>query len=91
MTLDLRESEIVEAVYESNHTWVSVEAKIDYELDPTVLFHLTEENAGDRFYYKKMTTKLHSLAIMLLLDLKMILKINNLFFENGKNTKVILN
>lgn len=32
MTLDLRESEIVEAVYESNHTWVSVEAKIDYEL-----------------------------------------------------------
>ncbi|PHK49818.1 isochorismate synthase [Staphylococcus edaphicus] len=53
MTLDLRESEIVEAVYESNHTWVSVEAKIDYELDPTVLFHMTEENAGDRFYYKK--------------------------------------
>ena len=57
MTLDLRESEIVEAVYESNHTWVSVEAKIDYELDPTVLFHLTEENAGDRFYYKKNDNK----------------------------------
>jgi menaquinone-specific isochorismate synthase len=35
MTLDVKESEIVEAVYESNQTWVSVEATLDYELDPT--------------------------------------------------------
>lgn len=90
MTLDVKESEIVEAVYESNHTWVSVEAKLNYELDPTVLFHVTEDSAGDRFYFKKMTTKLHSLAIMLLKDLKMTLKVNNLFSENGKNIKVIL-
>ena len=53
MTLDVKESEIVEAVYESNHTWVSVEAKLDYELEPTLLFHLTEDCAGDRFYFKK--------------------------------------
>lgn len=53
MTLDVKESEIVEAVYESNHTWVSVEAKLDYELEPTLLFHLTEYCAGDRFYFKK--------------------------------------
>lgn len=53
MTLDVKESEIVEAVYESNHTWVSVEAKLNYELDPTVLFHVTEDSAGDRFYFKK--------------------------------------
>lgn len=90
MTLDVKESEIVEAVYESKHTWVSVETKLNYELDPSVLFHITEDFAGDRFYFKKMTTKLHSLAIMLLKDLKMILKINNLFSENGKNIKVIL-
>ncbi|MBO1213957.1 isochorismate synthase [Staphylococcus nepalensis] len=53
MTLDVKESEIVEAVYESNQTWVSVEAKLDYELDPTILFHVTEDCAGDRFYFKK--------------------------------------
>ncbi|AVL78611.1 MULTISPECIES: isochorismate synthase [Staphylococcus] len=53
MTLDVKESEIVEAVYESNHTWVSVEAKLDYELEPSLLFHLTEDCAGDRFYFKK--------------------------------------
>ena len=56
MTLDVKESEIVEAVYESNHTWVSVEAKLNYELDPTVLFHVTEDSAGDRFYFKKNDT-----------------------------------
>ena len=28
MTLDVKESEIVEAVYESKHTWVSVEATL---------------------------------------------------------------
>ena len=70
MTLDVKESEIVEAVYESKHTWVSVEATLDYELDPTELFHITEDSAGDRFYFRKMTTKLHSLAIMLLRGLK---------------------
>ncbi|MGW7904290.1 isochorismate synthase [Staphylococcus xylosus] len=53
MTFDVKESEIVEAVYESNHTWVSVEAKLNYELDPTILFHITEDCAGDRFYFKK--------------------------------------
>lgn len=53
MTLDVKESEIVEAVYESNHTWVSVEAKLDYELEPSLLFHLTEDCAGERFYFKK--------------------------------------
>ena len=53
MTLDVKESEIVEAVYESNHTWVSVEAKLDYELEPTLLFHLTEDCAGDRFISRK--------------------------------------
>ena len=53
MTLDVKESEIVEAVYESNQTWVSEEAKLDYELEPTLLFHLTEDCAGDRFYFKK--------------------------------------
>lgn len=53
MTLDVKESEIVEAVYESKHTWVSVEATLDYELDPTELFHITEDSAGDRFYFRK--------------------------------------
>ncbi|WP_436855335.1 isochorismate synthase [Staphylococcus caeli] len=53
MTIDVREREIVEAVYENNHTWVSVEAKINEALDPALLFHLTEDLAGDRFYYKK--------------------------------------
>lgn len=53
MSVDVREDEIVAAVHASERTWVSVEAQIDYELDPTILFQLTEENAGDRFYFKK--------------------------------------
>ncbi len=60
MTFDVKESEIVEAVYESNHTWVSVEAKLNYELDPTILFHITEDCAETVFILRKMTTKLHS-------------------------------
>lgn len=53
MSVDVREEEIVAAVHASERTWVSVEAQIDYELDPTMLFQLTEKFAGDRFYFKK--------------------------------------
>ena len=48
MTVDVKEDKIVSAVYDSSRTWVSVEAKIDYELDPTMLFQITEDSADDR-------------------------------------------
>ncbi|RIM68704.1 isochorismate synthase, partial [Staphylococcus arlettae] len=53
MTVDVKEDKIVSAVYDSSRTWVSVEAKIDYELDPTMLFQITEDSADDRFFFKK--------------------------------------
>ena len=53
MRVGVRENEIVAAVHASERNWVSVEAQVDYELDPTMLFQLTEAYAGDRFYFKK--------------------------------------
>ena len=53
MTVEVREDEIIERVYKSNYDFVSVEAKINRELNPVELFQLTEDEAGNRFYFKK--------------------------------------
>ncbi|MCU5746022.1 isochorismate synthase [Staphylococcus sp. SQ8-PEA] len=53
MTVEVKDNEIIQAVYQSNLDFVSVEAKIDRELDPVELFQLTDDEAGNRFYYKK--------------------------------------
>ncbi|MDK7114193.1 isochorismate synthase [Staphylococcus pettenkoferi] len=58
MTVEVREDEIIERVYKSNHDFVSVEAKINRELNPVELFQLTEDEAGNRFYFKKNNNQL---------------------------------
>ena len=53
MTVEVKVDEITEAVYESNRKWVSVEAELDYALNPVTLFQLTESDFNDRFYFRK--------------------------------------
>lgn len=52
MAANIKEDDIIESIYESNKSWVSVEVKIDRELTPDELFNLTESQAGDRFYFR---------------------------------------
>lgn len=52
MAANLKEGEIIESIYESNKSWVSVEVVLDKTLTPDALFHLTEDQAGDRFYFR---------------------------------------
>ncbi|HGZ7959531.1 TPA: isochorismate synthase, partial [Staphylococcus aureus] len=39
-------------MYGSSKEWVSVEVKLSQSLDPSTLFHLTDNEAGDRFYMR---------------------------------------
>ena len=52
MTVNVREDEIVDKLYGSSKDWVSVEVEIEKQLDPSKLFHITESQAGDRFYLR---------------------------------------
>lgn len=52
MAANLKEGEIIESIYKSNKSWVSVEVVLDKTLTPDALFHLTEDQAGDRFYFR---------------------------------------
>ena len=52
MTVNVREDEIVDKLYGSSKDWVSVEVELDKQLDPSTLFHITESQAGDRFYLR---------------------------------------
>ena len=52
MVANIKEDDIIESIYESNKSRVSVEVKIDRELAPDELFNLTESQAGDRFYFR---------------------------------------
>ncbi|UDI78676.1 isochorismate synthase [Staphylococcus taiwanensis] len=52
MAANLKEDDIIESIYESNKNWVSVEVKIDKVFSPDELFYLTDDQAGDRFYFR---------------------------------------
>ncbi|MBL7565585.1 isochorismate synthase [Staphylococcus saccharolyticus] len=52
MDVNVKEDDIVDKIYESTKDWVSVEIKVDKSFEPSTLFHLTEQNAGDRFYMR---------------------------------------
>ncbi|WP_332910092.1 isochorismate synthase MenF [Staphylococcus aureus] len=43
---------MVKEIYGSSKEWVSVEVKLSQSLDPSTLFHLTDNEAGDRFYMR---------------------------------------
>jgi len=52
MAVNVKEDEIVNKLYGSSKDWVSVEVEINQSIDPSTLFHLTESQAGDRFYLR---------------------------------------
>lgn len=52
MDVNVDEQAIVDKLYESTKDWVSVEVELNKTMKPSVLFHLTEKDAGDRFYMR---------------------------------------
>ena len=52
MATGVLEDDIVKEIYDSSKEWVSVEVKLSQSLDPSTLFHLTDNEAGDRFYMR---------------------------------------
>ena len=52
MDVNIDEQAIVDKLYESTKDWVSVEVELNKTMKPSVLFHLTEKDAGDRFYMR---------------------------------------
>ena len=52
MDVNVDEQAILDKLYESTKDWVSVEVELNKTMKPSVLFHLTEKDAGDRFYMR---------------------------------------
>ncbi len=52
MDVNIDEQAILDMLYESTKDWVSVEVELNKTMKPSVLFHLTEKDAGDRFYMR---------------------------------------
>ena len=87
MAANIKEDDIIESIYESNKSWVSVEVKIDRELTPDELFNLTESQAGDRFYFRLNDNTSSFFGYHAVQRLKITLIISNRFFVSGKNLK----
>ena len=49
MAVNVKEEDIVDKLYASTKDWVSVEVEIDRTIEPSALFRLTKQEAGDRF------------------------------------------
>ena len=52
MAVNVKEEDIVDKLYASTKDWVSVETELNRTIDPSTLFYLTEQDAGDRFYMR---------------------------------------
>ncbi|EKF8761058.1 isochorismate synthase [Staphylococcus pseudintermedius] len=52
MSVDVCEQAIIDAVQQTKQRWVSVEVKLEQQLDPITLFDMSKEYAGDRFYFR---------------------------------------
>ena len=52
MAVNVKEEDIVDKLNASTKDWVSVEVEIDRTIEPSALFRLTEQEAGDRFYMR---------------------------------------
>ena len=85
MATGVLEDDIVKEIYDSSKEWVSVEVKLSQSLDPSTLFHLTDNEAGDRFYMRLNDNRTSYLATKQFNYSKIILKINNQFLKTGKN------
>ncbi|UXS75010.1 isochorismate synthase [Staphylococcus chromogenes] len=52
MTVDVGEQEIIDAIAHTSKTWVSIEVRLSRTLDPVTLFKKTNQEAGNRFYFR---------------------------------------
>ena len=84
MAANIKEDDIIESIYESNKSWVSVEVKIDRELAPDELFNLTESQAGDRFYFRLNDNASSFFGYHAVQRFKITLIISNRSFVSGK-------
>ncbi len=57
MTVDVCEQAIMDAVKQTTQQWVSIEVKLQKQLDPITLFEMSKEDAGDRFYFQLNDSK----------------------------------
>ncbi len=85
MDVNVDEQAILDKLYESTKDWVSVEVELNKTMKPSVLFHLTEKDAGDRFYMRLNDNYSSYFDIMLFIGLKTTLRISNPFLGTGKN------
>lgn len=52
MTVDVGEQEIIDAIANTSKTWISIEVRLPRTLDPVTLFRKTNQEAGNRFYFR---------------------------------------
>ena len=79
ITTGVLEDDIVKEIYGSSKEWVSVEVKLSQSLDPSTLFHLTDNEAEIAFYMRLNDNRTSYFATKQFNYSKIILKINNLF------------
>ena len=84
MATGVLEDDIVKEIYGSSKEWVSVEVKLSQSLDPSTLFHLTDNEAGDRFYMRLNDNRTSYFGYKAIQLFKNNSKINNLFLRLGK-------
>lgn len=51
MSVDVCEQAIIDAVQQTKQRWVSVEVKLEQQLDPITLFDMSKEDAGTVFIF----------------------------------------
>ena len=78
MAVNVKEEDIVDKLYASTKDWVSVETELNRTIDPSTLFYLTEQDAGDRFYMRLNDNHSSYFDIMQFKGLKITLKISSL-------------
>ena len=85
MAVNVKEEDIVDKLYASTKDWVSVEVEIDRTIEPSALFRLTEQEAGDRFYMRLNDNYSSYFGYHAVQRFKITLKISSLSLGNGKN------
>ena len=74
----------VDKLYASTKDWVSVETELNRTIDPSTLFYLTEQDAGDRFYMRLNDNHSSYFGYHAVQRFKITLKISSLSLRNGK-------
>ncbi|WP_105993741.1 isochorismate synthase [Staphylococcus simulans] len=87
MTVSVKDDQILDAIYESQTKWVSVEVKIDQPTNPIMLFQITEDKADDRFYFRENSGETAFFGFDALLKLKNDYENKQTIFREWENYK----